>query len=114
MPQRDPYASPIDYEILEEKAATLARVTARFEATLAALEALEGEIAAVKSPSAEILAQRANLIGEAAQWLWYVVIQREAVGVTSHDALFEAYCIPPAVRRCMGPKRQSRTNARTP
>jgi hypothetical protein len=106
MSGRDPFASPIDYEILEEKAATLARVTARLEAALAALEALDGEIARAEAPSAETLAQRANLLEEAAQWLWYVVIQREAVGVTSHDALFEAYRIPPQVRRLMGPKRR--------
>ena len=92
--KRDPDANPIDYEIIEEKAATLGRVTARLEATLAALEAAEDP------------ALRASLREEAAEWLWYVVVQREAIGVTHHDALFEAYRIPPAIRRIMGPRRK--------
>ena len=107
MGERDPFADPIDYEIIEEKAATLGRVTARLEAALAALEAVEHEVAGGSSPPAEALARRATLREEAAEWLWYVVVQREAMGVTHHDALFEVYRVPGVVRRFMGPRRKA-------
>lgn len=103
MAERDPFANPVDYEILEEKAASLVRVTRELEAALAALARAEQEIAATPSPGAELLAARGGLRERAAEWLWYVVVQREAIGVTSHDALFETYQIPPDVRRRMGP-----------
>ena len=32
-----------------------------------------------------------------------MVVQREAVGLTSHDALFETYRVPPAVTAADGP-----------
>jgi hypothetical protein len=104
--QRDPFVNPIEYEILEEKAATLGRVAARMEATLAALAALEQEMADGPAPP-EVVARRASLREEAAEWLWYVVVQREAMGMTSHHALFETYRVPPLLRRLMGPRRKS-------
>lgn len=107
--QRDPSASPIDYEILEETAASLARVTRKLEDALAALARAEQEIAATPTPVPEVLAARAGLREQAAEWLWYVVVQREAIGAISHDALFETYQIPPDVRRRMGPKRTGET-----
>jgi LmbE family N-acetylglucosaminyl deacetylase len=105
--QRDPL-EPIDYEIIEEKAATLARVAERLEAKLAALEAVEREMG--PQPSAEALARRATLREEAAEWLWYLVVQREAVGVTHHDAVFETYRVPGEIRRLMGPRRKARAS----
>jgi hypothetical protein len=101
--QRDSLA-PIDDEILEEKAATLARVAERLEAKLAALEAVEREMG--PEPSEEALARRVTLREEAAEWLWYLVVQREAVGVTQHDAVFETYRVPGEIRRLMGPRRR--------
>jgi hypothetical protein len=104
MVPRDPFANPIDYEIQQEKAATLARMAEKLEAALAALATVERELG--QTPADVLQALRAKLLEEAAEWLWYLVIQREAVGLTSHDALFEAYRIPPAVRRRMGPRRR--------
>src|SRR6185436_8134293 len=86
---RDPYANPIDYEILQEKAATLARTSEKLEAALAALAAVERQLA--EAPGEELQGVRAQLLEQAAEWLWYAVVQREAVGLTSHDALFETY-----------------------
>jgi hypothetical protein len=54
-----------------------------------------------------VVARRASLREEAAEWLWYVVVQREAMGMTSHHALFETYRVPPLLRRLMGPRRKS-------
>jgi hypothetical protein len=101
---RDPYANPIDYEIQQEKAATLARTTEKLEASLAALATAERELA--QAPSEALEALRARLLEEAAERLWYTVVQREAMGLTSHDALFETCRVPPLVRRRMGPRRR--------
>jgi hypothetical protein len=102
---RDPWANPIDYEIQGEKAATLGRVADKLQAALAALAAAEGAPAG----TAENDLAHARLLEEAAEWLWYLVVQREAIGLTSHDALFETYRVPPLVRRRMGPRRRRRS-----
>ena len=101
---RDPYANPIDYEIQQEKVATLVRTTDRLEAVLAALAAAERDLA--QRPSEALQALRTTLLEQAAEWLWYAVVQREAIGLTSHDALYETYRVPTAVRRRMGPRRR--------
>ncbi len=98
-------SNPIELEIVEEKAGTLARVAERLEASLRALEAIEQRLAGAPGDGAA-LALREELLGEAAEWLWFLVVQREVVGATSHDALFEVYRIPAAVRRRMGPRRR--------
>ncbi len=104
MLRRDPFADPIEYEIQQEKAATLGRVTDKLEAALAALAAVERELA--QAPSEALHQLHGQLLGEAAEWLWYAVVQREAIGLTSHDALFETYRVPAPVRRRMGPRRR--------
>jgi hypothetical protein len=90
----------IELELLEEKAATLARAAERLEAALAALAAAETDPAATPG--------RAELIEEAAEALWFVVVQREAIGLTAHDEVFRIYGVPERVRRFMGPRRRGR------
>jgi hypothetical protein len=90
----------IELELLEEKAATLARAAEKLEAALAALAAAETDPAA--TPGA------AELIEEAAEALWFVVVQREAIGLTAHDEVFRIYGVPDRVRRFMGPRRRGR------
>jgi hypothetical protein len=108
---RDPTRAheAIELEILEEKAATLARATARLEATLAALAALDQAPAAdTPADPDEAARQRDERIREAAEALWFVVVQREAIGLTSHDGLFRTYPVPERVRRLMGPRPRRR------
>lgn len=50
-------------------------------------------------------AEHDQLEAEAAQALWYLVIQREALGLRSHTNLFELYAVRANVRRRMGPIR---------
>jgi hypothetical protein len=79
-------------ELQSERAATLARAARALEQALAELEAAAPE-------------RREDAFAEAAERLWCVVVQREAIGVLRHDTLFEAYRVPYEVRLRMGPRR---------
>jgi hypothetical protein len=63
----------------------------------------------------EIVGERAGALGravetleralaEARERLWFVVVQREALGLTQHDVLYEVLRVPLEVRRGMGPR----------
>jgi hypothetical protein len=84
----------IQKEIRAEKAGALAR----------AIDALEAALAALAAPGRG--AARGELVAEAGERLWYVVIQREAMGLLRHDVLFDVLRVPPEVRRAMGPRRR--------
>ena len=79
-------------ELQSERAATLAR----------AARALEQALVELKAASPE---RRADAFAEAAERLWCVVVQREAIGVLRHEPLFETYRVPHEVRLRMGPRR---------
>ncbi len=79
-------------EIQSEKASTLARAARGLEQALAELADAPPE-------------RRDDALAEAAERLWCVVVQREAMGVLRHETLFEAYKVPWDVRLRMGPRR---------
>ncbi len=81
----------IEQELAGERAGALARA---FEALEQALRDLE-----------EAAGPREHLLAEACERLWFLVVQREAVGLTRHQVLFEVLRVPPEVRRFMGPRR---------
>lgn len=81
----------LEYEILQEKASTLGRLTRRFEEALAAHGA---------APDDEALLDAA---GEA---LWHFVIQRELCGLRNTEAVLRENRVPPAVRLRMGVARR--------
>ncbi len=85
----------IEREIVGERAGALAR----------AVEALEDALQAVRVATA---ASRAALLEEAGERLWYVVVQREAIGLTRHEVLYDVLRVPGEVRRAMGPARRHR------
>jgi hypothetical protein len=78
-------------EILGEKASALGRAVRALEAAVAAWRA---------APAPEALA-------EARERLWFVVIQREAMGLRRHEVLYEVLDVPDEVRRLMGPRRRA-------
>jgi hypothetical protein len=96
----------IQQQIQREKIGALQRAVEALEAALAALGRNE---AAGGSP-----AERAELVSVAGERLWYVVIQREAIGVMRHDVLFDALAVPLEVRRAMGPRLRRRGAGRAP
>ena len=98
-----PAGTPIDalqHEVMEEKAATLGRLTQTFERAFAALRAFEAASGAdVEQRRA---AERQALIEKAAEALRHLVVQREACGLRNTEAMLREYGVAPAVRLRMG------------
>jgi hypothetical protein len=75
--------SRIQREIAAEKAAALARIAGTLEDLIAQLgRETDG-------------ARHEALRERALRYRWYLEVQREAVGLTRHDALDQMYPIPP-------------------
>ena len=83
----------IEQELAAERAGALARAFEALEHALHDLEHGKG--------------RREHLLAEACERLWYLVVQREAVGLTRHQVLFEVLRVPSEVRRLMGPRRSA-------
>ena len=88
----------LEYELLHERAAALGRIAAKMEEAITALRAFDA------APGAP--AVRAALLAEAREWLWYYVVQREAMGWNDHEAALDLLGVPAEVRLCMGPRRR--------
>ena len=95
----------LEYEIQAEKAASYFRIIKNMEAALKALAEFDGQQGKPLPPKAG--ASRLTLLEEAAEQVWFFVIQREALGLPSYETLFEEYGIPHEVGRRMGPRRKS-------
>src|SRR5215207_4126744 len=92
----------LGYELLQEKAATLARLGRRLEEALGALERFDAAHLA-KSASAE----RDELVSAAGEALWYYTVQREVAGLRDTEAMMRHLRVPREVWLRMGfrPKR---------
>ncbi len=90
----------LEREIAGERAGALAR----------AVDALEKAIAAFLTHGGRG-AMRQHLLEQAAERLWFVVVQREAMGISRHEVLYDVLRVPAEVRRAMGPAPR-RTNLR--
>lgn len=86
----------IEYEIAGERAASIGRCAARMEEALAALRAFDGRGGA---PA------RDDLLAEAAERVWFYVVQRESLGWYDHDQAIALYEIPAEVLARLGPRR---------
>ena len=82
--------SPLEAEVMSEKAAALAQSGRRVEAALAALSA---------SPAAE---NRPQLLRAAADAVYGFFIQREIIGLRDHRGVIEHYAIPREVLARLG------------
>jgi len=90
-------------DLQAERASALARASERLETALTEFAAADA--ARATQPSARTEASRREALAEARERLWYLVIQREAVGLRRHEALYEVLRIPREVRALMGPRR---------
>ena len=93
-----PASGPIDalqYELLQEKAAALSRMVQNFETALSAFRSVAADDA-----------RREELLEAAGEALWFLVVQREACGLTNTEAMLRIYDVPLAVRLRMGPARR--------
>lgn len=89
----------LDYELAQEKAATLGRLGRALEAALAALREFDTQSS---EPTAERRTARRALVAEAGHALWLFVIQREALGLRDSRQLMRDYRVPVEVQHRMG------------
>ena len=85
-------------EIASEKAAAMRRIAGSLEETLDALRALKAEIDAGRGERAERIAAFNAKREQARLYRWYLVVQREAIGLRRHEALDEYYSVPAPIR----------------
>jgi hypothetical protein len=87
----------LQYEILQEKAATLARLGRKLQAALDALQAFD----AAAQPGSRA-GERDALVGAAGEALWYFVVQREVLGIPDTEGMMRQLGVPRDVRLRMG------------
>lgn len=91
------FVMPVDLEILREKASALGRVGERLSASLVRLSELAWRLA--EAPDEEERSRLARRYAEerarAAELRYYLVVQREAIGLRRHGDVDRAYPLPP-------------------
>jgi hypothetical protein len=88
-------------DLWAERASALARATERLEDALRALAEADRALAAAPTAAAREL--RREALAHAGERLWFLVVQREALGLHRHDPLYEVLRVPGEVRAKMGP-----------
>ncbi|MBK1624263.1 DUF6665 family protein [Afifella marina] len=103
--QSSPYDA-LEHEMMAERAASLSRIASRFEEALAAWRRLEDAAKAGGSArdieDGSIEEARARALDEAAQALWALVVQREALGLPGTERLMREYDVPRVLRARLG------------
>lgn len=92
-------------DLQAERASSLARAAERLEAALAELAAADA--ACTGSPGRTSAELRREALAHAGERLWFLVIQREAMGLFRHETLYEVLRVPAEVRAAMGPRRRT-------
>src|SRR5215471_6974859 len=85
-------ADTLEFEIAQEKAAALGRLGRGLEAALAALRSFDD--AQGPAASCENRRCRDELVAQAGQALWYLMVQRDACGLHNNNALISDYGVP--------------------
>jgi hypothetical protein len=92
-------AAALDYEIAQEKAATLGRLGRALEVALTALREFDAQ---PREHTADARQARRALVGRAGHALWLFVVQREALGLRDARQLMRDYRVPADVQARMG------------
>ena len=92
----------LDYELAQERAATLGRLGRKLESMLAALRTFGEARDPVEADSANRKAERDALVSDAGVALWNFVVQREVVGLRDSRAVMRDYSVPAEVQARMG------------
>jgi hypothetical protein len=88
----------IEVEMRSEKASALRRVASRLESLLKELEETERALRARSGlERARFVARHRELRAEAEKQRWYLIVQREAMGLRHHGDIYELYRVPEAV-----------------
>ncbi|MGZ3459426.1 MAG: hypothetical protein ACXU86_13095 [Archangium sp.] len=88
----------IEVELQSEKASALRRVASRLESLLGELQETEQALRESSGLArARLAARHRELRGEAEKQRWYLIVQREAMGLRHHGDVYELYRLPAAV-----------------
>jgi hypothetical protein len=108
---------PVERELRAEKAAALAIAAEKLERALAELAEAQRAFEAAGEHSAQrqkLAEKHRDLRAHAAERLWFLLVQREAMGLTQHDNVLAFYRVPPALRKVAGPRPRAATSPGTP
>lgn len=87
-------------ELNSERAHAIGRIAKGMDRALAALRDFDAGV--VTDPPRT----REDLVAEAAEWVWYYVVQRDVLGWHRHEEALRAHDVPAEVRARMGPRRR--------
>jgi hypothetical protein len=104
MPSPD-WDNPLAAEILQETATSYFAACKKMVAALDALKAFDAA-ATAQTQCRDRLPRRSELVDDAAQKVFAVVVQREAMHLSRYAEFFDDYDVPPEVRTRMGPGRR--------
>ena len=104
MPLDDP-DNPLAVEILQEMAAAYFGACRKMVDSLEALKAFDHALASPTLENAQIR-RRSELLEDAAERVYFVIIQREAMKLLGPEEFFEDYEVPAEVRARLGPRRR--------
>ncbi|MBV9772435.1 MAG: hypothetical protein JO040_00700 [Gemmatimonadetes bacterium] len=99
----------LHYEVAQEKAYALARMSGRLQEALRALEAFDTAHAGPLELGLAL--ERKELVAAAGEALWFYVVQREVCGLRDNEAVLRELRVPREVRLRMGlnPSRRGTT-----
>lgn len=104
MPLDDP-ENPLMVEIQQETAAAYFAACRKMVAALEALQAFD-RAPALSSANSDRSSRRSELLEDAAERIYFVVIQREAMKLSCSEEFYRDYAIPDEVRTRLGPRRR--------
>jgi hypothetical protein len=110
-PIRNP-AATLEYQIAHEKASALGRLGRELDRALSALRAFDTAHGRFAGLTGELSKRRDMLVAEAAQALWYLIVQRDACGMYNSTYVMSHYAVPSEVQNRMGPVLTNQTAVR--
>ena len=97
--------NPLAVEIQQEMAAAYFAACKKMVDSLEALKAFDRAVASSTLGNEQIM-RRCELLEDAAERVYFVVIQREAMKLSGYEQFFEDYGVPDEVRTRMGARRR--------
>jgi hypothetical protein len=96
--------NPLAIELKQEKAAAYFAICKKMLAAIEALQAFDRNLP-LRDATLQQKARRSELLADAAELVFFFVIQREAMKFPLYEGLFDDYGIPEEVRKRMGPRK---------
>lgn len=97
--------NPLAVEIRQEMAATYFAACRKMVDSLEVLKDFDRAVASANRDNEQVT-RRSELLEEAVERVYFVVIQREAMKLSWYEGFFEDYGVPDEVRRRLGPRRR--------